>query len=151
MRPDDIISVQCIIHNLNDKEKADWDFEAKSTYNPLIGKEAPQKPEPIGSILTKTIGESLSVAITSITATPETKKEEKPKTPTDVEKETIKNIESKINDTNYKSSIRLNYISRQTDFSDSIASSLDIFLKQFNNPFGNSVDEIKNDAPLVKT
>lgn len=151
IRPDDIISVQCIIRNLNDKEKTDWDFEAQSIYNPLIGKAAPQKPESVGRILTKSIGDSLNSAITSvITSTPTTTTASTPKTTTDTEQATIKNIEKKISGTNYKSSIRLNYISRPTDFSNSVTTSLEMFLKQFNNPCGNSIEEIKNDAPLVK-
>jgi len=149
MKTNDIVCLQLIVRNFTDPEKAKWDFESKSLYSPLVGKEAPKVPEKLSKTLSKSWSTALNSLINPSTA-PEPKKEEKVKLPTEVEKEAIKLIEGKINGANFITGIRLAYISPKKDFSDFIPNTFEMFLKQFNTSIANSFDEIKDPRPWYK-
>ena len=150
MKREDIVCLQIMIRNFNDEEKAAWELESKTLYNPLVGKEAPKKPAPASSAFSKTLTEFFNGVIPLIVYPPEVKKEEKPKTSTEIEKEAVKLIENKINNSNYVTNLRLSYVSTKKDFNDFIPSTFEMFIKQYNTSFANSFEEIKDPRKWYK-
>ncbi len=155
MKPNDIVALQLIISNLNDEEKKSWEIESKTVYNPLIGKEPPKKPESLTHILIQSCANAIYNLVTfgqylGIEDGKDAKKDDKPKTQNESEKESAKLVETKISNANYTTSIRLSYISPKKDYTDFIPSTFEMFIKQFNTSSANSFEEIKDDSRWAK-
>ncbi len=142
----DLIIIQIVIRNLNDLEKQEWDFISKTIYNPLIGKEPPQKPAALGS---KILKDFISSMIPAVSSRSSENKGEKPKTLTENDKQLAEKVENKINGINFVTSIRVAYIWPRNHKTEVIPSSLELFIKQFNTTT-NALEEISDQNSQLK-